>query len=83
MLVKKVNNIHIVIKSYLWDLDKVYGENIYFGIFYSNIYERKQKIIIKPIIEKNIFRNYDYIFILNDLCGIWSKCLVQEASNFE
>ena len=79
-----INNNRIGVESYLGDLDQGRGENIYFGNSFQidYFYERKQKIIIKPIIENKRLNNYEYTFILSDLMGTQNKYLVQEVPKF-
>lgn len=63
-----INNNRLGNESYLGDLEPSRGKNIDFGtsIQVDYFYERKQKVIIKPIINNNKL-NMNYSFILSDL----------------
>ena len=63
-----INNIHLDINTYLGDLAHNSGKNIYFGnsSIVDYFYERKQKIIIKPIINNNRLKQ-ESSFIFGDL----------------
>ena len=78
-----INNNRLGIESYLGDLDHNSGKNMDFGNSFviDYFYERKQKIIIRPIINKNRLEQ-EYSFILGDLMGNIEKTLVQNIQNF-
>ena len=77
-----INNIRLQIDTYLGDLDHNSGKNIYFGnsFIVDYFYERKQKIIIKPIINNNRL-NLESSFILGDLFSSPNKSLEANFTN--
>ena len=77
-----INNNRLGIETYLGDLDHNKGKNIYFGnsFIVDYFYERKQKIIIKPIINNNRL-NQESSFILGDLFSSPNKSLEANFPN--
>jgi hypothetical protein len=78
-----INNSRLNIESYLGDLDDNRGKNIDFGtsIVIDYFYERKQKVIIKPIINRNKYTQ-SFSFILSDLMGNPQRALQTTYPNF-
>ena len=77
-----INNNRLGTETYLGNLDHNSGKNIYFGnsFIVDYFFERKQKIIIKPIIN-NYRMNQESSFILGDLFTSPTKSLEANFSN--
>jgi hypothetical protein len=78
-----INNNRLGIDSYLGDLDNNMGNNIDFGnsVKIDYFYERKQKLIIRPIVNGNKI-GYECSFMLNDLIDNGNKRLEYYIRDF-
>ena len=78
-----INNERLGIESFLGELDYNQGSIIDFGnsVEIDYFYERKQKVIIRPILNGSNTGN-QFSFILNDLIGNPNKSLEHYIPNF-
>ena len=78
-----INNNRLGIESYLGDLDHNSGNIIDFGnsVEIDYFYERKQKLILRPIINRNKI-GYEYTFMLSELIENKNKSLKNDIPNY-